>query len=160
VGTPAPQLEHPARPHTSASDKHPPVGYGAIPPAWSPRKDHAGTFDDVWMATRMPLMPLDHDPRTNNAAHPSLVFDPHLAPGDAIAILGMSESGALSFRLPPFPLVLRGHFDRSGKVEVRPPIDTLLVEPGSRRVELAVRHAFPIGRGLDVLREITAELSG
>jgi hypothetical protein len=35
LGKPAPQIEHPARPHTHASDHHPPVGFGAIRSHWS-----------------------------------------------------------------------------------------------------------------------------
>src|SRR5438874_1464247 len=75
VGKPAPQIEHPARPHRTADDDHPPVGLGAIRSHWSPRLERAGTFDEVWEKTRMPAMPADFDVRANNQAHPSLLFD-------------------------------------------------------------------------------------
>ena len=45
---PAPQIEHPARPHTCASETYEPVGFGAIGTHWSPRRKFTGTLDDLW----------------------------------------------------------------------------------------------------------------
>jgi hypothetical protein len=159
IGLPAPQIEHPARPHKTASDNHPPVGFGAIWSYWTPRRELAGTMDQAWVDGRMPMMPINFDLRANNVAHPSLIFDPPLMPGDDVAVLGMSESGLLSFRVPNLRVVLRARFEQSGRVEVRPPIDTLVVLPGERRVEVVVRKAFAMGRAKDVLREIRIELA-
>ncbi|WP_437646548.1 DUF2169 family type VI secretion system accessory protein [Sorangium sp. So ce362] len=158
-GSRAPQIEHPLRPHKGAGDKHPPVGYGAIPPHWSPRRERAGTFDEAWQKTRMPLLPVDWHPRANNAAHPSLLLEGPLLPGDPIGVLGMCDNGGLlAFEIPPLPLVIRARFELSGKRAVRPAADTLLIEPGKRRFELVVRQAFPMGRGRDVLRELVADV--
>ncbi len=158
VDKPAPQIEHPARAHTSANEHHPPMGFGAIRSHWSPRLEHAGTFDATWESTRMPAMPLDFDVRANNQAHPSLIFDRHIAPGDRVSIVGMTTSGALSFSIPALNVLLRARSDVSGRLEVRPPIDTILIEPGERRIELVVRKAFPQGRGKDKLREIRIDV--
>lgn len=160
IGKPAPQIEHLARPHTNAGDDHPPVGFGAIRSHWSPRLEHAGTFDDEWQQTRMPAMPLDFDLRANNLAHPSLIFDQHVVAGDTIAIVGMSPEGVLSFRVPDLRLVLRARSDVSGRVAVRPAIDTILIEPAERRFEVVVRKAFLRGRARDVLREIRVDSDG
>lgn len=160
VGKTAPQIEHPARPHTSADDRHPPMGFGAIRSHWSPRKDHAGTFNAVWERTRMPAMPLDFDIRANNQAHPSLIVDRHVAPGDDISIAGMTPEGVLSFRIPDLKVMIRARSDVSGRVEVRPPIDTIFVQPGERRVEIMLRKAFPLGRGKDKLRELRVDVGG
>jgi hypothetical protein len=157
VGKPAPQIEHPAFPHRTAGDRHPPMGYGALLPHWSPRRDRAGTFDAAWERTRMPLLPLDFDVRYHNVAHPSLIFDAPLAAGDPVAILGMTPAGLFSFEIPSFPIVVRARFDRSGLVSERPGIDTLLVEPSRSRFEIVARKAFPIGRGADVLRELRVD---
>ncbi|MEP7120063.1 MAG: DUF2169 domain-containing protein [Byssovorax sp.] len=157
VGKPAPQIEHPARPHTSAGDHHPPVGFGAIRSHWSPRLEHAGTFDETWQETRMPAMPTDFDVRANNQAHPSLIFDEPLVAGDEIAVVGMSARGVLSFRVPDLGVIIRARSDGSGQVEVRPHIDTILIEPEERRFEVVVRAHFPQGRGAEVLREIRVE---
>ncbi|WP_437312616.1 DUF2169 family type VI secretion system accessory protein [Sorangium sp. So ce385] len=156
-GMPAPQIEHPAHPHTGAGDDHPPVGYGSILPFWSPRRELAGTFDAGWQSARMPLFPKDFDLRFNNVAHPSLIFERGLAPGEPVAVLGMSPA-PFHVELPHLAVVVRARFDASGKKVVRPPIDTVLIEPARRRVEIVARATFPVGRGYDVLRELRVDL--
>ncbi|MEJ7732191.1 MAG: DUF2169 domain-containing protein [Polyangiaceae bacterium] len=156
VDTPAPQIEHPLRPHTSATDTHAPVGFGAIPPHWSPRRDYAGTFDEVWQQERMPLPPRDYDPRAASVAHPTLCFQPHLVPGDPLGIAGMSLE-ALAFTLPALPVSVIARSDVGGRRVVRPLIDTVLVDTNARRLEVTVRASFPVGRGRDVLRELVVD---
>jgi hypothetical protein len=156
VDTPAPQIEHPARPHKTAQDRHPPVGLGAILSFWSPRREYAGTFDEAWQKERMPIAPLDADPRFHSVAHPSLAFDPAVAPGEPIAVAGMSLK-PLAFDAPRLPIVIVARSDVSGRRVVRPPIDTLLIEPDLRKVEIVVRATFPVGRGRDVLRELVVD---
>jgi hypothetical protein len=153
VNQPAPQIEHPARPHTSASDRHPPVGVGAIMTHWSPRREYAGTFDARWQATRMPLLPQDHDLRYGNVAHPSLQFEQHLVPGTTVAVHGMSlDPFVLS--LPALPVVVAARYDTGERVPIRPLLDTVLIEPEARRVELVTRAVLPLGRARRVLREV------
>ncbi|WP_044235535.1 DUF2169 family type VI secretion system accessory protein [Chondromyces apiculatus] len=157
VDTPAPQIEHPALPHTSADDEHPPVGFGAIRSHWSPRKEYVGTFDEVWERTRSPMLPADFDVRFNNVAHPSLRFEAPLLAGEAIAVLGMSPEGLVQFEIPEIAVRIVGRSDLSGRVEARPTVDTVLILPEEGRVELTLRKAFRLGRGRDVLRELRVE---
>ncbi|MBI4956343.1 MAG: DUF2169 domain-containing protein [Myxococcales bacterium] len=157
-GRRAPQIEHPARPHTSFSDTHAPVGFGPIMTHWTPRREHAGTLDDAWMKTRMPIMPHDFDVRFNNAAHPALLIDEGLVPGDVIAVSGMAPGEPFAFAVPELGIVLRARFDASGTVTVRPPIDTVFIRPNDRLVEVVARKAFAQGRGRDLLRELTVDL--
>lgn len=156
-GRPAPQIEHPARRHQSAGDDHPPMGFGAIASHWSPRKERVGTFDDVWKQTRMPIPPADFDQRFYNVAHPSLQLPRPLAPGEAIAVLGMSDEGLFRFELPDLRCEIRARSDESGSRTVRPSFDTVIVEPGVGRLEVVARQAFRIGRGRDVLREVVVD---
>lgn len=158
VGTRAPQIEHPAHPITTAADRPAPAGYGAIAAHWSPRRERAGTFDERWREERMPLMPADFDVRHYSVAHPALTLEDPLAPGDPVAALGLTPEGVLSFEAPALRVVLWARFDGGPPVRVRPSIDTLLLEPGERRVEIVARQAFPIGRGLRVLRELGVDL--
>lgn len=160
IDAPAPQIEHPARPHETARDRHPPGGFGAIAPHWSPRLERWGTVDEVWRTTRMPLPPRDYDPRHASSAHPDLFFERSLEPGDPIGVVGMTLSGALGFEIPAFRVVVRGRLDDGAIREVRPPIDTLLLETGPRRFELATRAAMPLGRAGALLRELVVDVDG
>lgn len=153
VGRRAPQIEHPARPHTSASDRHPPAGFGAIMTHWSPRLERAGTLDERWQATRMPLLPEDYDVRFGNVAHPSLQFEEHLEARDLIGVQGMSPA-PLVFPIPALGVAVTGLYDTGERMTVRPPIDTILIEPEARRVEVVARAVLFIGRGKRVLREL------
>jgi hypothetical protein len=156
VGKPAPQLERPGVPYRTAKDRHPPVGCGALLPHWSPRRERAGTFDDVWQATRMPLMPNDFDVRHNNVASPGLLLDPALGPGDVVSIMGMTHD-LLQFAIPPVPLVLHGRYDERTET-ARPVVDTLLIEPSLGRLELTMRRAFSVGRKRSALRELRIDV--
>ncbi len=157
VDTPAPQIEHPAHPITRGGESHEPVGFGAIAPHWQPRSDFAGTFDEVWKATRMPILPVDFDLRFNNVAAPSLQLAERLREGDRLAVLGMSEEELFQIDLPAMPVVLHARYQDGHRDSARPAIDTMVVEPGPGVVRLTLRHAFPMGRGRKLLREIQVD---
>jgi hypothetical protein len=157
VDMPAPQIEHPAAPITSAEDHPEPVGFGAIGPHWLPRCGYAGTFDETWRRTRMPLMPEDFDIRYNNAAHPSLRFDDPLAADERIAILGMHEGGLWQVDVPAVPVRISARLHDGRRIDVRPHVDTMLIEPTKEEVQLTLRHAFAVGRGKSLLREIRVD---
>ncbi len=159
VGRRAPQIEDPARPHHSALDRHPPVGFGAIMTHWSPRREYAGTFDERWRAERMPLLPEDFDVRFGNVAHPSLQLDPCVEPGERLAVVGMSPEPLVT-TVPPLGVRVRGRFDTGERAEITPAIDTVLVHVATRRIEVTARACFPIGRGHRVLREVVVESLG
>jgi hypothetical protein len=159
IGTRAPQIEHPTVPHKTSKDRHPPVGCGAVLPHWSPRRERAGTFDEIWQATRMPLMPDDFDLRHHSVAAPGLSFESPLAAGDSISVLNMTLPELFAFTLPSLPINLRARYDDRDE-EVRPSIDTVLIEPGKARVEVVLRRAFSVGRGRSRLREVRATLDG
>ena len=105
----------------------------------------------------MPLLPLDFDARFWNVAHPTLLFAEPLVAGDVIAIMGMTLDPPLRFELADLKVAIRARSDESRAQTVRPVIDTVIVEPTTRRVELTMRHAFRVGRGRDVLRELVVD---
>lgn len=155
VDKPAPQIEDPAHPYRPG-DRPSPAGFGPIPPHWSPRLERAGTFDDAWRSDRMPLHPVDYDPRAEHAANPALVLDAPLAAGDRVAVIGMSTS-LVSFALPDLPVVLRARRDDGETIRTAPVLDTLVVFPNEARIELVGRVVFRMGRGRKLLREVRAD---
>lgn len=154
--TMAPQLEHPARPHRSASDRHEPWCFAPIPSHWSPRKEYFGTVDEVWKETRMPLMPADFDERYNNFAPPFLQFARGVPAGLPIAVVGMHLEGLVKFELPELRTKFIGVYE-NGKYELDGYVDTILIEPNRRRIELVSRGSFPLGR-TNLLRELRIDL--
>ena len=154
VGTRAPQVEHPERPHVSAADRHVPMGFGAIASHWSPRRELFGTCDERWRESRMPLYPADTDVRFANVAHPSLRFEEPLVAGDQIAVVGLSEAPFV-FALPGLCSHVQARFDGPERRAFPVVIDTVLLLPNERRVEVMGRVVVPVGRGKRVLRALT-----
>ncbi len=51
------------------------AGLGPIAPHWSPRRDRAGTYNEMWKQTRFPDLPEDFDFSFYNAAPAGLMLD-------------------------------------------------------------------------------------
>jgi len=156
-GTPAPCIENLVHPIEGA-DESIPVGFGAIPMWWLPRRDLAGTMDAAWQATRMPLPPLDFDRRFYQVASPSLQMDRALREGDEIATHGLCVDGLFTVTVPGLPLI--AHVRRASGPPVSLPLalDTALLEPGEARVELTFRRVVALGRGNTLLREVRLDV--
>lgn len=74
----APQIEDEARPILTIHDRPDPAGFGPLSPFWKDRAERAGTYDDIWLKERHPLLPKDFDYHFWQAAHPDLVAEPWL----------------------------------------------------------------------------------
>jgi hypothetical protein len=99
-GSPLPNFE---APHAPADCRRPgaPVGFGPIAPHWTPRAEHAGTYDSAWRDMRAPLLPDDFDSRFFNAApeDQQLMSYPE---GGTITLTNFTPRGQESFVVPPF----------------------------------------------------------
>jgi len=157
VDQPAPCLEDPRHPLT-AGKRTTPVGFQAIATHWEPRRSFYGTFDETWQKTRMPLLPKDLDPRSQQVAHASLQLSAPPQPGDAIATRGMTEDTNWMTQFRTVALSLRGKTNDARVVSARPNADLMLIQPERDQVELTFRHAFKKGRGRTLLREIVVDL--
>jgi hypothetical protein len=141
VGQPAAQLEDPAKP-IGAGDNVP-MCFGAIHRHWAPRKDYAGTYDEAWEETKMPLLPDDFDPRFHVCV-PHDQWSPTPLRGDEpIEVRGATPEGLWRFSLPRlapgFSSVVDGR-----RSEHRTHLDTILIDADALRVELTWRAAVPL----------------
>lgn len=106
AGHPLPNVEDPADLIRSWSHRPGPVGFGPVPAGWSPRKELAGTFDEAWKRDRMPVWPVDHDPRHHRSAPPDLVTETPLRGGEAVELVNLTPESRRVFRLPRVFLVV------------------------------------------------------
>lgn len=111
---PAPQIEDPDRPIMDVRDEPMPEGFGPISPFWRQRQQYAGTYDEVWIRERHPLLPLDFDYRFWQSAHPDIIATPWLTGDEPFALHNLvSGFPNLSGRLPGIKLKTRvEHADR------------------------------------------------
>jgi hypothetical protein len=151
-GTPLPNLEHPRRPLSGWKDTAEPVGFGPVGRSWQPRLAHAGTYDQRWREEDFPFLPRDFDTQYFLGA-PVDQQVPYLRGGESLRCTGMTRGDALVSRVPKlrFPITFR--FD-DGDQSFEPLLDTLLLEPDSRRMMLTWRTSVPLGRKLGKLREV------
>jgi len=145
AGKPAPAIEDVAHLISSNRSSPPPMGVGPIGRHWLPRKKYAGTYDDEWKKTRMPLPPLDVDPRFEQVAPPDQIAPSYLRGGEPVGLQNLCAEGPLVFELPRLAFFVGGRLD--GKlVERRTAMDTLVLFPNESALEMTWRATVPVPR--------------
>jgi hypothetical protein len=153
IHRPAPQIEDPARPIGDHRGPYVPVNVGAVA-AWSSwRSRHAGTMDDAWQRERMPLRPRDFDLRHHQVAAPGLVTPEHLVGGEAVRLHNLCVTGPLAFELPRVSFGVWGVTDER-ETAYRVALDTVVIRPGERLLDLTWRTNIPLPRPARGLRSI------
>jgi hypothetical protein len=147
--TPLPALELADGRITSWLERPQPAGFGPLAPHWSPRRELAGTFDDTWRRERMPLPPLDADPRRLQSAP----ADQHhsLTGGEAIQLRNCTPSGLLRFTLPRVQFQVRSQFGAAW-VDHCPEIRTVEVDADAGRLVVVWHSALECHTTLYALR--------
>lgn len=162
---PAPMIEDPLHPISSARTRPPPAGLGAIGRHWEPRRGFLGTYDAAWLKERAPLLPADHDDRSNLCASPGLTAAPPFEGGEEVALFNLTPGGgAVSFRLPRLRVSITLHAKGRDPETMIPYLDTVILdtvrvpETTDVVVEMVWRAAFrPPRRMKDARIVVTAE---
>ncbi len=130
-----------------------PAGVGPIGRHFMPRRKYAGTYDEAWRKTRMPLPPADFDPRFEQAAPPDQIAPGHLRGGEPVALVNACADGPLAFELPRLAFFVGARVD-GAMVEHRTAMDTLVLFPGERAFEMTWRAVVPVPRRAERLAYI------
>lgn len=144
-GEPAPHIEYPNVSIKVWSDRPTPAGFGPLSSHWQPRAQYAGTYDDAWLKTRMPLLPEDFDERFFQAAPADQQAPQFLRGGEPVVLRNlMPGSGDLRFYLPRVFLGFETFFN-DGSRELHPPpkLHSVILEPDEPRVSLVWHTALP-----------------
>lgn len=150
-GTPLPNLEHPHHRLDAPGDLPPPRAFGPIPPHWQPRRGLYGTFDATWQRTRLPLPPLDADPRAAQVAPPDQVYPAALEGGEVVEIRGVRPNGGwLIFSVPRMRVRVAVH-DGHDVRELPTALDTLHVDAEALRLDLTWRAHLSVHESIDNL---------
>jgi hypothetical protein len=139
-----PNIEDPDHLIQAWSDRPAPVGFGPIPSNWSPRREHAGTFDDRWRTRRMPLLPEDYDRRHSQSAHPDMVSQEPLRGGEQVVLTNLTPGSRLSFRLPRVPLIFTT-YTRTGRLRQEVQMDRVIIEPDANKLVMVWRSSLNCG---------------
>lgn len=151
IGTPAAQLEYPGEPIGHGDNV--PASFGALCRHWQPRASFAGTYDDAWMKSKMPLPPDDFDPRFNVTAPPDQWSPTPLRGDEPIEARGATPEGLLRVRLPRmspgFSSIIEGR-----RSDHRADLDTVLIDADAYRVELTFHAGIPLPRKYQMLESV------
>ena len=146
IGRRAPSFEYPNGSLEGAG----PAGFGAIDSFWSPRRERAGTYDAAWEESRLPLLPVDWDPRALLCAPEDQRPATPLRGGEPVVLLNLTPGGLLQFELPKVYLTFETHF--GSRVEShRGRLATVIIEPDYPRVILVWLTALPCTTDVDYL---------
>ena len=96
LGKPAPSIVD----RTQKEGKGRPAGFGAIASFWSPRKEHAGTYDESWEKQRKPLLPGDYNPMFLQCAPEDQRTAGYLKGGNQVGLSNLTPSGWTRFTIP------------------------------------------------------------
>ncbi len=148
-----PNIEDPAQLIRHPADRPTPVCFAPVAPAWSPRCQYAGTYDEAWQKNRAPYLPHDFDPRFLLTAPAGLVAPGYLQGGEPVELSGFTNNGSIRFQLPICSLELA--FDFNGAIlQKTPQLETVLIEPDMQRVQLLWRTGIQVDKQLLKLREV------
>lgn len=151
VNQPAAQLELAGKPLGERGNV--PASFGAIHRHWEPRAMFAGTYDQAWTDTRMPLLPVDFDARFNVCVPHDQWAPTPLFADEPIEIAGATEDGIWRIQLPrdapAFSSIIAGERRTHGTH-----LDTVLVDTRVRRVELTWRVSIPTPPKLELIDEV------
>jgi len=143
VGQRAPNVE-------LVGDSSVPAGFGAIASFWEPRLKYAGTYDDDWLRSRMPLLPQDFDERYFQCAPEDQQAAGFLRGGEAVELTNLTPSGRLAFALPRLYPAFATRFGRE-VVEHDGVLHTVVIEPDFARVILVYQTRLPCHHRVDQL---------
>ncbi len=120
---------------------------------WPQRRRYGGTYDQAWEAERLPLLPLDFDPRYYQAAPEDQQSQGFLRGGEPVLLEGLHPSGPLSFQLPRVSLVFETVFDDLTRVRHAADIHTVVLEPDLPAVSLVWHTRLECHSRVTLLRE-------
>jgi hypothetical protein len=159
TGLPLPNTSEHNREVIDHLGPHRPMAFGPLGRNWLPRRNYAGTYDDAWLESRMPLVPGDFDDRYFQAAPPGQQI-PYPVGGEPLEIVHLSEVPWIRTTLPHIQVHIT--FERrSGRLTpTLGKLDTVLLMPDALRVCLTWRSRLVTERDLFEIASIHVGLRG
>jgi len=156
-GLKLPNIENPKQLIASPKDRPEPVGFGFIAKNWLNRRKYAGTYDGKWMESRMPLLPLDFDPRFYSAASMGLKTKSYVKGGETILVRNAHAYGPITITVPIINLKVSFLVDAK-PVEFGMHIDTVVIDADEDELVLVWHGISDIHGQVDRLKWVHANV--
>jgi len=129
-----------------------PGGFGVINNFWSPRRELTGTYDKAWQEHRMPLLPIDWDPRSLLCSPVDQRPQRNLRGGELVQLSNLTPDGILRFMLPKLYFTFRTRIDKRIE-EHRSRVSMVIIEPDFPRVIMVWSTSLKVKNDGDYLEE-------
>ncbi|MEP5761902.1 MAG: DUF2169 domain-containing protein [Litoreibacter sp.] len=123
------------------------VGLGPMARGWPARLKYGGTYDQHWIDNVFPFLPADFDPRYYQAA-PQDQQLPYPQGGEAVTLINLTSEGKTSFCLPDAEMPVLFSRRRADDISLNAPLDTIVIRPDARRINLTWRVSIPLQRDI------------
>ena len=154
-----PTLEQPRERMRSPADRPTPIGFGPIARHWHPRTAFAGTYDDVWMRDRRPLLPRDFDARYQFSAPAEQQVPGHLRGGEEVRLANLHPRvPRYRCELPHVDLRFRTRFRGQGIVEHLAKLTSVIVDTDQTTLAMVWVSELPCHHLVQRLLETEIEL--
>lgn len=154
-GTPLPNTEELNQPVKIPFAKYQPMAFGALGRNFASRYPFAGTYDQKWLDTQVPLWPDDFDYRYFQAASVDQQI-PYPKGGEWVILKNMTPEGVTKFQLPVMTMPVMFIPHRGKDQLINAVIDTLLIEPDKRCFMMTWRVSYPLRKNCFELKQVIA----
>lgn len=154
-GTPMPNTEEVNRPIQKPDGDYKPMAFGTIGRGWTPRLQHAGTYDQAWIDNTFPFLPVDFSEAYYQAA-PEDQQIPYLKGGEEVVLVNLSPEGRIAFELPKVEVPLVFFRNKGERHETQAVLDTIVIEPDKGIFSLTWRASLPLKRNMFEISQILA----
>jgi hypothetical protein len=153
-GAAAPQCEDPQNLVSTPWDNVVPIGFGPLARGAPDRAKYAGTYDEEWIENRFPHLPDDYDDRYAQSV-PADQQIRHPKGGEVVKLNNMmpDQDGPFEMTLPPLNIPVVFARRRGEDIAAKPVVDTLIIEPDQRHIDVVTRASLPLQRDILEMRE-------
>ena len=150
-----PNIEDPNNLIKSISDRPQPMGFGFIAPNWQPRLGFAGTCDEAWEKSRMPLLPKDFDRRFFSAGSPGLSLTGFLKGSEQIDLYNVTPNGRVSFYMPSQKPIATLAYASGDERLLSVELDSIIVNTDAQSLEMLWRTCEDVNSKLTEIEKVT-----
>lgn len=143
IGKLIPNFEYPNELISNWKQRPSPAGFGPIAGHWHPRVKLAGTYDENWEKTRLPLLPEDFNEKYYQSAPDDQQTTGYLKGGELIQLLNLTSNSKLQFLLPRIFLAFTTYFDDGSQEEHRAVLHTVILKPDILKVVMVWHTHLP-----------------
>ncbi len=123
------------------------MSFGPVGRSWAPRSTYAGTYDQRWLDDVYPFLPADFDDRYHQSA-PEDQQIPFPDGGEDVVLGHLSDQPELRFKLPKLRVPIEVSTVDDQREEIMMRMDTIVIEPDERLVQITWRADRPLRRNL------------